>query len=121
MESEGNYFHTFYFQAFSDQFALVSEEVSQLAEEGESLLSNDKTDAEGPLSAKLQDVRRRFLRIQELVEKQNEYERFENAVQDYRRKFDAVKSSLSSVVPYDGVTHSSVEVILYVHVIFVLC
>jgi hypothetical protein len=56
-----------------------------------------------------------------LVEKQNEYERFENAVQDYRRKFDDVKSRLSSVVPYDGVTHSSVEVILYVHVIFVLC
>jgi chromosome condensin MukBEF complex kleisin-like MukF subunit len=110
MESEGNYFHTFYFQAFSDQFALVSEEVSELAEQGESILSDGNADADGALSAKLQDVRRRFLRIQELVEKQNELERFENAVQEYRSKLDAVKSRASSGV-------QNVEVILCVCVI----
>ena len=110
MESEGNYFHTFYFQAFSDQFALVSEEVSQLADEGESLLSNSNADADGALSAKLQDVRERFLRIQDLVEKQNEFERFENAVQDYRTKFDAVNSEISSGVRNIGITRGSVEV-----------
>jgi hypothetical protein len=111
MESEGNYFHTFYFQAFSEQFALVSEEVSQLADEGESLLSNDNANADGALSAKLQDVRSRFLRIQDLVEKQNEFERFENAAEDYRGKFDAVNSEISSDAQDIGNTHGSDKVI----------
>ena len=111
MDSEGNYFHTFYFQAFSDQFALVSEEVSHLADEGEYLLSNGNEDDNGALSAKLQDVRKRFLRIQELVEKQNEFERFENAVEDFKAKFDDIEKKLSSV-RYDGITRSTSQVML---------
>lgn len=121
MESDGNYFHTFYFQAFSDQFALVSDEVGQLAEEGETLLSKGKVDGDGALSTKLQDVRQRFIRIQELVEKQKEYERFENAVHDYKTKLDAVASRLSSRCQYEDSVRGSAEVILSVYAIFVLC
>ena len=121
MESDGNYFHTFYFQAFSDQFALVSEEVGHLAEEGESLLSKGKVDGDGALSAKLQDVRQRFIRIQELVEKQKEYERFENAAHDYKTRMDAIANRLSSGFQYDGDARDSAEVILSVYAIFVLC
>ena len=123
METEGNYFHTFYFQAFSDQFALVSEEVGKLVEEGESLVSSGNKDADGQLSAKLQDVRRRFLRIQELVEKRDDcFERFEDAVSEFRQKFDAVKCriSLAGVQNNTGVTRTFVEVNMSrVFVIFV--
>lgn len=121
MESEGNYFHTFYFQAFSDQFALVSEEFGKLAEEGEGLLSEGKVEADGDLSAQFQDVRRGFMRIQQLVEKQGEYERFEKAVQDYKNKLEAVNGRLAS--RYDGVT-SSFKVtfrVLILYLFFISC
>ncbi|XP_028409089.1 uncharacterized protein LOC114531672 [Dendronephthya gigantea] len=99
-------------KAFSDQFALVSEEVGKIVEEGELLVSSGNTDADGQLSAKLQDVRRRFLRIQELVEKQDDcFERFEDAVAEYKQKFEAVKCriSLSGFEQQTGVPRSFVE------------
>ena len=118
MEGERNYFHTFYFQAFSDEFAIVSEEVDELVENGKSLVLDGKVDADGDLTAKLQDVRKRFLRIQELVEKQkeaNEYERFESAVEEYRKKFDAVSNSVSCRLQYGGVERGPAEVLLSVY------
>lgn len=90
-QPQDEYFHTFYFQAFSDQFALLSEEVAEIIEEGETI-SHDENDT---LSGKLHDVQERFSRIQELVEKQSDSERFEKALQDYKRKFETVNARLS--------------------------
>lgn len=110
MEDEENYFHTFYFQAFSDEFALVSDEVDQLVEEG-TRLSRCKANTEDELSTKVQDVKQRFLRLQELVERKdgktkesNSFESFESTARDYKQKFDAVNNIILSQLQGERIT-----------------
>lgn len=113
MAAQENYYHTFYFQAFSEEFALVSNEIEQLVDEGSALLSHDKVDKGAELSAKVQDVRERFLRLQHLVKheesqpQRNGFERFEDTARDYKRKFDAVNTIILSQLQWERVSHES--------------
>lgn len=113
MAAQGNYYHTFYFQAFSEEFALVSDDVEQLVNEGTTLLSHAKVDTGAELSAKVQDVRERFLRLRDLVKQEenqrqrNGFERFEDTARDYKRKFDAVNTIIRSQLQWERVGHES--------------